>query len=102
MRIIEIPNQKEAILVLEKINYEVQGHQNILNFMIINNLTDSAQYKKCWNEYLALLKQYDIEKENFRKTYIVPEVGNNFNGTWEVNFITQEVSIHENISTTKI
>lgn len=95
MKIVEIPNQENAILALEKANYEVQGYQSILQYMLNNNMKDHPTYKSTWEDYLNALKTYDAEKENFRVNYIVPVVGNNFNGRWEVTFTTKEVKIYD-------
>ena len=63
--------------------------------MLNNNMKEHPTYKSTWEDYLNALKAYDTEKENFRVNYIVPAVGENFNGRWEVTFATKEVKIYD-------
>ena len=95
MKLLEIPNQEQIILTLETASYEVQCRQNIINLMVRDNLTETENFKKFWNEYKLYTKAYDHLKYEFERDYILPNVGEDFQGEWEVDFYTKEVKISD-------
>lgn len=95
MRVITIPDQENAIAILKKANYEVLGRQQIINFMITNGLKEHTHFKDYWQEYLDYTAAYELLKEEFKTKYIIPIVGDDSTKIWEVDFINNEVRIHD-------
>ena len=95
MKILEIPNQEQIILTLETASYEVQCRENIINLMVRDGFTSNESYKKFWDEYKLYSKAYDHLKHEFEQNYILPNAGENFQGTWQVDFYTKEITISD-------
>jgi hypothetical protein len=95
MRIIEIPNQENAILMLKKAHYEMIGLQSIVQYMITSGAQSNPTFGKYWEEYINSIANYDKVKEEFRINYITPVVGENYPGNWEVDFFYNEVKIYD-------
>lgn len=96
MRLIEIPNQEREISILERASYEVQCRENIINFMINSrkDLNDN-NFKKFWEEYIYYTMAYDHLKIEFQNSQILKQLGENFSGSWEVDFKTREIKIYD-------
>ena len=94
MQTITIPDQEKVINVLKRANYEVSGRQQIINFMIANNMRNHDSFKEYWQEYLDYLMAYEVLKDKFEKEYIIPAVGENAAKKWEVDFITDEIRLY--------
>lgn len=95
MRLLEIPNQEEEIMILERANFEVQCRQNIISFMVKDGMTDNDNYKKYWEEYILYNKAYAKLKNDFQNNCIIPNVEKNFQGSWEVDFNTKEIRLYD-------
>lgn len=91
MRLLEIPNQEEIILILERANYEVQCRKSIINFMVSDGLNETENFKKYWNEYILYTKAYEQLKYEFQRDYIPKD----FSGNWEIDFNTKEVKLYD-------
>ena len=91
MRLLEIPNQEEVILTLERASYEVSCRQNIINFMVRDGMIETDNFKKYWNEYILYTKAYDQLKYEFQDTYISKD----FSGNWEIDFNTKEIKLYD-------
>lgn len=55
---------------LEKLTIQVQGRQNLLTFMINNNMFPSHNFDLYQEEYLNYYMQYERKKREFQKKYI--------------------------------
>lgn len=96
MRLLEIPNQEEEIRILQRASYEVQCRENIINFMV-NDGKDSSDenFKKYWDEYILYSIAYDNLKMDFQENQILKHLGQNFQGSWEVDFRKKEIKIYD-------
>lgn len=95
MRLLEIPNQEQEIAILERANYEVQCRQNIITFMVNDGMTNNDNYKKYWDEYILYTKAYDRLKQEFQDNQVIPNAGEGFNGSWEVDFQKKEIRLYD-------
>lgn len=95
MRLLEIPNQEEEIKILERASYEVQCRQQIITFMINNNMNENENYKKYWEEYILYTQAYNVLKLNFQNNFIKKYAGQDFSGNWEVDFNTKEIKLYD-------
>ena len=95
MRLLNIANQEEIIDSLERASYEVTCRENLLNYMIKNNLKDTDAYREYWEEYLYFSKAYEVLKHNFQLKYVQEYAGKDFKGRWEVDFFTKEIKLYD-------
>ena len=95
MKAITLVEHEDILNKLERAYYEVQGRQNIINFMIVNGMSENKNFQTYWDTYLCYLKVYENFKEEFRVTCVLPLVGENFEGNWEVDFNRKEVKIYD-------
>lgn len=95
MKLLNIVNQEQIILTLETASYEVQCRQNIINLMVRDGLSDNDNFKKFWNEYKLYSKAYDQLKYEFERDYIRPNMPQDFQGQWEVDFYTKEIKVYD-------
>ena len=95
MKISILPENFNILNILERAHYEVSGRENIIKFMLINNLSNSDTYKEYWKEYLDYLKVYELCKNDFVTQCIIPVIGVKPTASWEVNFDAKEVTIND-------
>lgn len=95
MRLLELDNKEELIFPLERASYEVRARRDICQFMVADGMANNENYKAYYNEYLLYMKAYDKMKQDFQDNYILPNVGKDFTGSWEVDFNTQEIKIYD-------
>lgn len=81
---------------LERLHYEVQTRQNILNFMSINDMLDTDNYKKFFEEQIVYVKIYEDFKLDFYNWLIKEKIIDyNFTGTWNINFKMKVVELND-------
>ncbi len=85
----------ELFTNLEVVHYEFNSYLNILHDLKINS-GYNEEYWDTWKEYIRILGEYETLKEQLRIDFIIPIVGDDFNGNWEANFDTGEVIIIPN------
>ena len=85
----------ELFTNLEVVHYEFNSYLNILHDLKINS-GYNEEYWDTWKEYIRILGEYETLKEQLRIDFIIPIVGDDFNGHWEANFDTGEVIIIPN------
>lgn len=85
----------ELFTNLEVVHYEFNSYLNILHDLKINS-GYNEEYWNTWKEYIRVLGEYETLKEQLRIDFIIPIVGDDFNGNWEANFDTGEVIITPN------
>lgn len=95
MKTFNLTEHEDVLGKLERVYYEVQGRQNIINFMVSNGMTENKNFQTYWDNYLHYLRVYEDFKEEFRVTCIIPLVGNDFEGNWKVDFNRKEVIIYD-------
>lgn len=96
MKILEIENQEAEINVLYRASYEVQCRENIIKFMLNDGKDISdAHFKKFWDEYILYSMAYDKLKSEFQQNQILKHLGEDFIGSWEVDFTTKEIKIYD-------
>lgn len=90
-------NDKEFLHKLERVYYEHNGRQNVVNYMYLNNLNHSENFIELWEEYLVYMKIYDSMKKQLETLYILPfvEEYNIQNYKWEVDFDNERVKLYE-------
>ena len=76
---------------LEIAHYEFNSYVDILNEVKTHGYNE--EYWNIWNQYMQIYVEYETLKEELRTQIIVPIVGDNYPGGWEVNFDTQEIYI---------
>jgi hypothetical protein len=78
---------------LEVSHYEYNSYISILNEIRTRGYDE--KYWDFWSQYMEAFAEYETLKEHLRVEIIIPIVGNNYNGNWEVNFETGEILISE-------
>lgn len=103
MNIIDISAYSDDILPLERAHYEVTARQNIIQFMMTQNMKTNSLYQEYWEEYLMYLKAYSILKQQFINTIINKLIKDdliahdfqlNNNTEWTVDFFKKELQIN--------
>ena len=61
----------------------------------MNGQRETEQFEKFWKEYIQYSMQCDIAKENFSNNCVYKIVGDNFKGTWRINFEKMELTIED-------
>jgi hypothetical protein len=98
--ILSIPeNFTDNVNKLQKAHYEVMGRQNIINYMISNDMKNQPTYTEIWTEYLDCLAKYDAIKKEFT-TICVSKIMSENNitittQTWTIDFDKKELIISE-------
>ena len=69
---------------LEASHYEYTSYMDILNSAKINGYTQ--EYWSLWEQFMEVQSEYETFKEHLRVEFVVPAVGDNYNGIWEVDF----------------
>ena len=92
MKIIQIDN-KDLVADLEVSYYEYNSYVNMLKEAKNNGY--NSEYWSLWEQYMEVCSEYETLKEHIRAEYVVPAVGENYPGTWEVNFDNQEIYIYD-------
>ena len=85
----------ELFTNLEVVHYEFNSYLNILHDLKINS-GYNEEYWDTWKEYIRILGEYETLKEQLRIDFIIPIVGDDFNGNWEAKFDTGEEIIIQN------
>ena len=88
--------QHECILnELEKRYYEVQGYNNILDYMINKNMNinSNPNFQNLWKEYLKAFQEYEEYKKYFVENIIIPN--SNQYIRWFVDFKKKIVEIYD-------
>ena len=85
----------ELFTNLEVVHYEFNSYLNILHDLKINS-GYNEEYWDTWKEYIRILGEYETLKEQLRIDFIIPIVGDDFDGNWEANFDTGEIVIIPN------
>lgn len=84
----------ELFTNLEITHYEFNSYLNILTD-IRNSKGYNEEYWNTWNDYIKVLVEYETLKEQLRIQFVVPIVGEDYNGSWEANFEEGVVYINE-------
>ena len=75
------------ILKLQKICLEQEGYENLLAFLLNNNMNNSEYYAQLWEEYINLLTLVNQEKDSFFINVVSNFIHNESeNKKWEVKF----------------
>ena len=85
----------ELLADLEVSHYEQASYQNILNG-IVKNHGYNEEYWKIWEQYMSVRSEYDTLKEHIRVEYIIPAVGEDHPGWWEIDFNNGIITIYDN------
>ena len=93
MKIIRV-DDNDFIDELEVSHYEFNSYTNMLDYSKENGYND--EYWDIWQQYMEVYVEYTTLKEKLRVNYIVPAVGENYPGWWEINFERKEIYIHKN------
>ena len=56
------PEYLDLYRALHRSYFEYHGYENIITFMIKNNMIDSAEYTEYFNDYIAKVTDYEIDK----------------------------------------
>lgn len=84
------------LYTLERLHYEVTTRQNILNFMSLNDMRETDNYKNFFEEHIIYLKIYEDLKIDFYNWMLSTNIIDyNFKGTWNINFRMKEVEISD-------
>lgn len=73
-------------------------HNSYLNILDCERKTNgySEEYWKLWSQFMEVMSEYNTFKEKLRIAFIVPAVGENYPGWWEIDFQNKTVIIHDN------
>ena len=82
----------EDSLELERLSYEINAHQNILMYMIQNNLINFNNFHKIHDEYLQFYKKFIILRQEIEQKYIISEEKKFI--SWKLDFETQTLIIY--------
>ncbi len=93
MKIIQIDN-KDLVADLEVSHYEYNSYLNMLQEAKSNGY--NSEYWSLWGQYMEVCSEYETLKEHIRAEYVVPAVGENYPGWWEIDFDTCKITIHKN------
>ena len=85
----------ELFTNLEVVHYEFNSYLNILHDLKINS-GYNEEYWDTWKEYIRILGEYETLKEKLRIQFIVPIVGEGYDGNWEANFDENMIYIYGN------
>lgn len=94
-KIIDLTNFQEDVNTLERLHYETNARENIIALMTNNGMMNSSSYEKYWNEYMELFKEYQKAKDAIADKFVTPEVGEDANASWEINFEKKVITIYD-------
>lgn len=86
----------ELVHTLEKIQYELEAHKDLLTWCISNDINSSSkeQYQK---EYIDLYIKYEKTKKQFEKECVRPAFDESVKLiSWSLDFENQEVTVTYN------
>ncbi len=86
----------ELVRTLEKIQYELDAHKDLLAWCLANDINSSSkeEYQK---EYTELYIQYEKTKKIFENEYVRPNCTDSLELiSWNLDFQKQEVTITYN------
>lgn len=86
----------ELFAELEIAHYEFNSYANILNDMKNSDNGYNDEYWSTWKEYIKVLGEYETLKEKLRIQFVVPIVGEGYDGNWEANFDENMIYIYGN------
>lgn len=78
---------------IESLHYELSARQDLLSFLVRNNLQESEGFKRYHEEYIDFYTQYQLAKSNLENDILIPLIGGKF--SWTLDFSSQEVTIIE-------
>lgn len=84
-------SENDLFTNLEVVHYEYESYLNILEDLKKKGYND--EYWTTWKDYIRVLGEYETLKEQLRVTFVIPLVGDGFDGNWEANFETGEIYI---------
>lgn len=87
---------KDLSEYIERLQFEKMARENLCAFLIRQDLLNTESFEKYHQEYIELTTEYELAKNELENTYIKPMVPEGKNYTWELDFKTYEVTIHEN------
>ena len=93
IKTIIIPEDFSAYI--QSLQYETYARFNLCAFCLRNNIQNES-FEKYHNEYIEFNAEYQIAKSELENIYVIPEIGDNKNYTWTLNFNTNEVIINVN------
>ena len=94
-KIIDVKDYPDELNSLERLHYEVQGRENVINFLIRQEQKNTSFFEEIWEEYLVYLKLYQEMKNNFEINCINKILENKNYTKWSVLFDKKEVIIDE-------
>ena len=96
--IIEFDIPTNIVMILQKLQLEVQSRQGVIAFMINHNLIDNQEsFQYYENLYQQSYQEYEKTKMNFQLTYVNPILEEQHisleNAAWFIDFNTQKAQI---------
>ena len=89
MRYIKIPIDQARCNELEKMTYNLTGYRNLLSTMS----EDNEIRKQYFNDYMELVNKYEILKRHTSTEYVDPELNENEEANWKLNFDTSTIEV---------
>lgn len=93
MKIVKIDNE-DLITNLEASYYEHNSYLDMLKYIKENGYNN--EYWDIWEQYMEVRSEYDTLKEHIRVEYVIPAVGDNYPGWWEIDFDKRQLFIYHN------
>ena len=85
---------ENLVIDLETSHHEYNSYLNMLENSKINGYDE--EYWSLWKQFMEVRAEYDTLKEHIRVDYVIPAVGENYPGWWEIDFNKNEIIIHHN------
>jgi hypothetical protein len=83
-------------LVLSRIFYEKDSHEQLLAYLINNNMKDSEGYLRLWADYLTIVQKWRFEIKKFENTVVKEFVSQGaVLQNWTYNFETGGLDFDE-------
>ena len=92
MIIVQVDNEN-LVKNLEVSHYEYVSYNNMLESAKVNGY--NQEYWDLWSQYMEVCSEYETLKEHIRVEFIVPAVGEDYPGWWEIDFENKIITIHK-------
>jgi hypothetical protein len=92
----KITISKDLSEYIERLQFEKMARENLCTFLIRQDLLNTESFQKYHQEYIELTAEYELAKNELENTYVKPMIQGDKTYTWELDFKTYEVTIHEN------
>ena len=89
MRYIKIPIDQTRCDELEKMTYNLAGYKDLLSTMSEDNEIRNQYF----NDYMELVNKYEILKRRTTTEYVEPELDENEEANWKLNFDTSTLEV---------